>query len=57
VWVANELEGTVSRIDVDENRVTQTLRVGDAPRFVAYGHGALWIAGTLADADAIESDC
>ena len=41
VWVANTLEGTVTRIDRD--RVV-TIPVGGAPLAVAFGAGSLWVA-------------
>ncbi|MBO0683615.1 MAG: YncE family protein [Candidatus Dormibacteraeota bacterium] len=40
VWVANEADGTVSRIDPASNRVVATIRVGDPAVMVAGGCGA-----------------
>jgi ABC-type transport system substrate-binding protein/DNA-binding SARP family transcriptional activator len=48
VWVANRLDGTVSRIDRD--RQVTTLDVGGAPAALAFGGGSLWVA----DGDARE---
>jgi DNA-binding beta-propeller fold protein YncE len=40
VWVANEADGTVSRIDPARNRVVATIRIGDPRQLVAAGCGA-----------------
>jgi len=42
VWVANRLDGTVSRIDRDEGIVT--IDVGGEPTGLAFGAGSLWVA-------------
>ena len=42
VWVANRLDGTVSRIDRDRQIVT--IDVGGAPAALAFGAGSLWVA-------------
>jgi peptide/nickel transport system substrate-binding protein len=42
VWVANRLDGTVSRIDRDRQLVT--IDVGGAPSALAFGAGSLWVA-------------
>jgi virginiamycin B lyase len=44
VWVANTIDGTVSRIDPRTNRVTATIRVGADPKQLAVGDGAVWVA-------------
>ena len=44
MWVANALDGTVSRIDPRTNTVVQKIRVGGAPVGVALGPGSVWIA-------------
>ena len=48
VWVANSLDGTVSRIDPRQRggRAQQTIRVGNQPVGVAAGEGAVWVANT-----------
>ena len=46
VWVANEPDGTVSRLDPRSGRVRK-IPVGDAPSGVAYGAGAVWVANSL----------
>jgi len=42
VWVANQLDGTVSRIERD--RQITTIDVGGAPIALAFGAGSLWVA-------------
>ena len=41
VWVANRLDGTVSRIEPDNSRTT--IPVGDEPVGMALSPGALWV--------------
>jgi ABC-type transport system substrate-binding protein/DNA-binding SARP family transcriptional activator len=43
VWVANQLDGTVSRIDDERNQVV-TIDVGGEPTGLAFGAGSLWVA-------------
>ena len=43
VWVANQLDGTVSRIDRARTTVV-TIPVGGAPAALAFGAGSLWVA-------------
>ena len=44
-WVANEGDGTVTRIDLSTRRVRgKPIRVGKNPRAVATGAGAIWVA-------------
>jgi YVTN family beta-propeller protein len=43
VWVANQLDGTVSRIDRGHDQVV-TIPVGGAPAAVAVGAGSVWAA-------------
>jgi peptide/nickel transport system substrate-binding protein len=55
VWVANGVDGTVSRIDPSANAVTATVHVGSGPQSVAAGPGIVWVAnargGTLVRLD------
>ena len=48
VWVANGLEGTVSKIDPNANAggggVVDTIPVGNGPAGVAFGNGRVWVA-------------
>ncbi len=49
VWVANSLDGTVSRIDPATNRVTATIPVGEGPDGIAVGSGAVWVSGEFSE--------
>jgi YVTN family beta-propeller protein len=44
VWVANKLDGTVSRIDPTTNRVADKFAVGASPDHLAVGAGSVWVA-------------
>jgi YVTN family beta-propeller protein len=44
VWVANSLDGTVSRIDPKTNQVVATIKIGHSPASVAVGYGRVWVA-------------
>ena len=44
VWVANALDGTVSRIDPQTGHVTATIPVGNGPSAIAVGTGGVWVA-------------
>ena len=49
VWVANSLDGTVSRIDAASNRVAATIPVGDGPSGVGVtSRGTVWVSNELA---------
>ena len=48
VWVANSLDGTVSRIDPASDRVAATIPVGDGPSGVASRAAAVWVSNELA---------
>ena len=50
MWVANSLDGTVSRIDSGTNRVTATIPVGEGPDGIAVGPGAVWVSGEFSQA-------
>jgi YVTN family beta-propeller protein len=43
VWVANYLDGTISRIDPATNSVVDTIAVGRWPEHVAAGQGGVWV--------------
>jgi YVTN family beta-propeller protein len=56
-WVANEGDGTVTRVDQSSMRVRGArIHVGKNPRAVATGHGSVWVAnfggGTVTRIDA-----
>jgi streptogramin lyase len=44
VWVANEDNGTVVRVDPAEEVVSRTYDVGGRPSGLALGAGAVWVA-------------
>jgi DNA-binding SARP family transcriptional activator/streptogramin lyase len=52
LWVADRLANAVTRIDLAERRVADTIKVGLDPLASAFGYGALWVAdgdsGTVA---------
>jgi YVTN family beta-propeller protein len=43
VWVANYLDGTISRIDPATNSVVDTIAVGAWPEHIAAGQGGVWV--------------
>src|SRR5262245_58863939 len=43
VWVANALDGTVTRLEPDRDRTT-IISVGDNPTALAAGAGSVWVA-------------
>ena len=43
-WVANSLDGTVSRIDPDTNSVTAAVVTGNGPHGVAVHAGGVWVS-------------
>ena len=44
VWVANASRGTVTRIDPRSNRVDAVIRLGNAPRALAWDGKRLWVS-------------
>jgi DNA-binding SARP family transcriptional activator len=44
VWVANAARGTVTRVDPRSNRVDAVIRVGNAPRALAWDGRRLWVS-------------
>ena len=42
IWVANELDGTVSEVSPGAGRVVATIRVGNGPGSIASGYGSVW---------------
>ncbi len=46
LWVADELEGTVTRVAGSTRRIAARIRTGRGPTSVAAGGGAVWIANT-----------
>ena len=56
IWVANELDGTVSEVNPGAGRQVATIAVGIGPDAIAFGYGSVWVAnvtnGTLSRIDA-----
>ena len=56
LWVSNQDDGTVSRLDPASRTVTATIPVGGQPGGVGFGDGSLWVAnfgdGTVERVDA-----
>ena len=44
VWVVNRKDATVSRIDPKRNEEVATIEIGNEPRRVAAGGGAVWVS-------------
>ena len=44
VWVANNEDGTISRVDPLRGRVVATIPVGPRPTAIAVGAGGVWVA-------------
>jgi peptide/nickel transport system substrate-binding protein len=50
VWLADDLAGTITRIDPVSGVAEATITVGHAPSSLAFGDGALWVADSLDNA-------
>jgi YVTN family beta-propeller protein len=46
IWIADELDGIVTRVDPKRRRVTARIKVGRMPTAVTVGAGAVWVANT-----------
>jgi YVTN family beta-propeller protein len=46
LWVVDELEGTLTRVDPRRRRVVARIRVGHMPTSVVWGAGSVWVANT-----------
>jgi peptide/nickel transport system substrate-binding protein len=44
VWTTNSLDGTISRINPQTNKVTAVQQVGSGPDAIAAGAGGVWVA-------------
>ena len=49
VWVANELDGTVSEVNPGAGRQVATIRVGIGSDSIAFGYGSVWVADVTDD--------
>jgi YVTN family beta-propeller protein len=48
IWVANELDGTVSEVNPGAGAVVGTTQVGNGPDAIAFGYGSVWV-GNVTD--------
>jgi YVTN family beta-propeller protein len=46
VWVANQLNGTVSEVNPASGSVVARIHVGNGPGALTYGFGSVWVANT-----------
>ena len=44
IWVANELDGTVSEVNPRAGTVVATIQVGNGPDAIGFGFGSVWVA-------------
>jgi YVTN family beta-propeller protein len=49
LWVTNNVDGTVTRVDPRAGRVVATIPVGRGPVGVSASHGAVWVANAEED--------
>jgi YVTN family beta-propeller protein len=49
LWVTNNLDDSVTRVDPRAARATHTIPAGDGPVGIAAGQGAVWVANTEDD--------
>jgi YVTN family beta-propeller protein len=49
VWVANELDGTVSEVNPGAGTQVATIGVGIGPDVIAFGYGSVWVANVTSD--------
>ena len=47
MWVANDLDSTVTRIDPGTNGVRATIPVGDGPNGIAVAGGVVWVSNEI----------
>ena len=46
VWLTNNVDGTVSRINAQSNTELRRITVGAGPTAIAYGFGSVWVANS-----------
>ena len=46
MWVTNNCDGTVTRIDPATNEVVATIETGHHPKWLAVGGGHVWVGLT-----------
>ena len=44
IWVADNLDGSVSEVNPGAGTVVATIRVGNGPDAIAFGYGSVWVA-------------
>jgi peptide/nickel transport system substrate-binding protein len=44
IWVANRVDGTVSRIDPSSGRIVARIKVAERVGALAVGEGGVWVA-------------
>ena len=49
MWVANELDGTVSEVNPGSGTQVGVIRVGVGPSTIAFGYGSVWVANVTSD--------
>ena len=49
VWVANELDGTVSEVNPGAGTQVAVIPVGIGPRAITFGYGSVWVANDTSD--------
>ncbi|MBA3737952.1 MAG: hypothetical protein H0W97_05250, partial [Actinobacteria bacterium] len=50
IWLANHLDGTVSRLEPATGRVEATIPVGQGPNALGAANGSVWVANEFDDA-------
>ena len=50
VWVANQLDGTISEVNPAAGTVVATIDVGNGPVAIASGYGSVWVTNVTDDA-------
>ena len=56
VWVVNQLDRTVMRLDPESGDVVATIEIGNEPQRVAAGEGSVWVTVRAPVEDSLESD-
>jgi YVTN family beta-propeller protein len=55
VWVANQLDRTLTRIDPETGDIVATIGVGNEPQRVAAGQGGVWVTVRAPETEPEES--
>jgi streptogramin lyase len=54
VWIVNQLDRTVTRLDPQSGEVEATIRVGNEPQRVAAGEGSVWVTVRAPETEELE---